>query len=507
MENESLKKAEQPNVDAASALGKLVEPLGLTLDDVGGSVSIYGSDPLFPSSVRMGEAFAIAAMAAAIGPAAIWKQRTGAGQDLSIDIRQAAHGINPDLTFHPTINGHPYPNWVGNFHPFGVFPFKTKDERWVYPSAVYPRQQVAWGNFFNCGISHANIAASIARWNADELEDTANSKGHTLCIARSPKEWLAHPQGRYLSQEPVIAVTRIGESEPEPFAPANRPLEGIKVLSLTHAIAGPVVGRTLAEQGADVLCVNDINGFEHEWVYDDANVGMRSTLLDLKDPQQNEICRNLARTADVFVDNFRGRKIQQFGFLPEELAALRPGIIVVSVRCYGWGGPWFDRGGFDMLGTAASGLAMLEGASGVPSLPPTALINDYITGYMGAAGATAALLMRAKEGGSYHVTVNLARCAMWYQSLGLIPEAERAFAKNPVQQIWSVSPNHLTRIEPELKQLTQRLLEPEILIRDTPLGRVRRLAPAVTYSATPARWRDPLLVPRGSCTPEWDYHY
>ena len=139
----------------------------------------------------------------------------------------------------------------------------------------------------------------------------------------------------------------------------------------------------------------------------------------------------------------------------------------------------------------------------MPSMPPTALINDYITGYMGAAGATAALLKRAKEGGSYHVTVNLARCAMWYQSLGLIPEAERAFAKNPVQQIWRVSPNDLTRIEPELKQLTQRLLEPEILVRDTPLGRVRRLAPAVTYSATPAGWRDPLLVPRGSCSPEW----
>ena len=53
---------EQRNVDAADALGKLAEPLELTLDDVGGSVSIYGSDPLFPSSVRLGQAFAIAAM-------------------------------------------------------------------------------------------------------------------------------------------------------------------------------------------------------------------------------------------------------------------------------------------------------------------------------------------------------------------------------------------------------------------------------------------------------------
>jgi len=161
-----------------------------------------------------------------------------------------------------------------------------------------------------------------------------------------------------------------------------------------------------------------------------------------------------------------------------------------------------------MLGTAASGLAMLEGANGLPSLPPTAMLNDYITGNMGAAGAAAALLKRAKEGGSYHVTVSLTRCAMWYQSLGLIPEAERAFSKNPLQQLArGLSPDDLLRMEHESKQLTQRLLEPEILIRDTPLGRVRRLAPAVTYSATPACWREPLLVPRGSCTPEWDQHY
>jgi len=75
----------------------------LTLDDVGGSVNIFGFDPVFPSSVRLGEAFSIAAMAAAVGAAAIWKDRTGNGQSLSIDIRQGAHGINPELTFHPTI--------------------------------------------------------------------------------------------------------------------------------------------------------------------------------------------------------------------------------------------------------------------------------------------------------------------------------------------------------------------------------------------------------------------
>jgi hypothetical protein len=128
------------------------------------------------------------------------------------------------------------------------------------------------------------------------------------------------------------------------------------------------------------------------------------------------------------------------------------------------------------------------------------LINDYITGYMGAAGATAALLKRAREGGSYHVTVSLARCAMWYQSLGLMPEHERAFAKNHNQQIWSRSEKDLPMIERELKS---RLLEPAVLICDTSLGQVRRLAPAVSYSTTRPFWNDPILVPRGSSAPEW----
>jgi crotonobetainyl-CoA:carnitine CoA-transferase CaiB-like acyl-CoA transferase len=492
--------AQMNNTRAVKALAALIEPIGLSLEDIGGSVNILGFDPIFSSAVRLGEAFSIAAMAAAVGAAAIWRERTGAGQSLSIDIRRAAHGINPEFTFHPTVNGHAYPNPIGSSHPFTIFPYKTKDGRWVYPSGVYPRQHVAWSNFFNCGISHASVAAAIAKWNADELEEAANAKGHTLCIARSPEEWLAHPQGLHLSQEPVIAVRKIGESEPEPFRPADRPLGNIRVLSLTHAVAGPVVGRTLAEQGAEVLSVNHHDDFEHDWVYDDANVGHRSTFLDLDDERDNQICRDLTSAADVVVDNFRGRKLARFGLSPEELAKRRPGIIVVSVRCYGWGGPWFNRGGFDMLGSAASGLAMLEGAKGTPSMPPTGLINDYITGYMGAAGATAALLKRAREGGSYHVTVSLTRCAMWYQSLGLVPETERTFARNHIQNIWTLSQTDLAKAK---RDLQLRLSEPAFVIRDTPLGKVRRLAPAVTYSRTPASWDDPIVVPRGSSTPAW----
>jgi len=132
-----------------------------------------------------------------------------------------------------------------------------------------------------------------------------------------------------------------------------------------------------------------------------------------------------------------------------------------------------------MNGSAASGLMTIEGGSGRPKLPPTAMINDFITGYMGALGAAAGLLKQATEGGSWHVTVNLTRTPMWYQTLGLVDPADAG-----------VDDEH-------------RLHEPASHDAATPLGDLHMLAPAVTYSHTPPRWTDPVLVPRGSSHPEW----
>ena len=494
--------ASPPPEDLPKQLERLLAGTGVRPTDTGGKISFAGQDPIFPSAIRLGSVFALSAMAAAVGAATIWKMRTGQGQDLSIDLRRSSHGIDPELTFGPTLNGWPYPNPIGNTHPFSVFPFETKDGRWVYPSAVYPAQQFAWTNFFNCGANHHSVAAAISKWDSLELENAANEAGHTLCIARTAEEWAQHPQGQYLAQEPVIAVRKIAEGDPIPFGPADRPLAGIRVLSATHAVAGPVVGRTLAEQGAEVLQFNRVNDFEHPWVYDDANVGFRSTYLDLRRPDSVAKGRALADQADVFVDNFRGGKLANFGFAPEQLATGHRGIVVVSVRCYGYNGPWSERGGFDMLGSAASGVAMAEGENGKPSMPPTALINDYVTGYMGAAGATAALVRRAKEGGSYHVTVSLTRNAMWYLSLGLIPPEERTFAENPFRHFDELSTKP-AELVPIVMKLRERLLPPEILERDTPLGRVRRLAPAVHFSRTPGGWADPILSPMGAAPPSW----
>jgi len=115
-----------------------------------------------------------------------------------------------------------------------------------------------------------------------------------------------------------------------------------------------------------------------------------------------------------------------------------------------------------------------------PAFPPTLVLNDYIAGYLGSAGVIAALRRRAKEGGSYHVRISLTRAAMWYQSLGMFASTD------------------FDATEPE-----HRMTVPETLKAPTSYGEVHRLAPQVKLSRTPGRWREPLLIVRGSDLPEW----
>src|SRR5262249_4401556 len=224
---------------------------------------------------------------------------------------------------------------------------------------------------------------------------------------------------------------KIADSEPEPFGAADRPLSGIRVLGATHVIAGSVVSRTLAEQGAEVLKLERPQDFEHDIFTSDPTVGQRSAWLDLKSPEGNKRGHELAKGADVFVDSFRGRGLANRGFSPQELAARRPGSIYCSVRCYGYDGPWANRGGFDMEALCVSGFTNVEGTPDRPKFPPTTVMNDFIAGYLGAAGVTAALIRRAREGGTYHVKICLTRHPMWYPTLRAVDPHNLAFHREP----------------------------------------------------------------------------
>jgi crotonobetainyl-CoA:carnitine CoA-transferase CaiB-like acyl-CoA transferase len=298
-------------------------------------------------------------------------------------------------------------------------------------------------------------------------------------VVRTPGEWLAHEQGALLAAQPVIGLQRIGDAPARDFGPADRPFGGVRVLSFTQAVAGPVVGRTLAEHGADVLCATRPNDYEHEFIYAEANVGSRSAYVDLGTPAGQERAATLLAGAGVVVNNHRTGSLERHGLDPHQLAERYPGLVYVSVTCYGSRGPWAGRGGFDMNGSAAAGLMTIEGTAAEPRLPVTGLLNDYVTGYLGAAGTAAELVKRATEGGSWHVTVNLTRAAMWYGSLGLVDPA-----------LAGCDAEHSMR-------------EPVPCDAPSPLGDVHMLAPPARFSLTAPAWPAPLLVPRGSSRAEW----
>ena len=263
--------------------------------------------------------------------------------------------------------------------------------------------------------------------------------GSSSPLIRTAEEWAAHPQGKYLADKPLVEIIKIGDSDPEPFTPAARPLSGLRVLAATHVIAGNVMARTLAEHGAEVLQIAHPEEFEHEGFARDPCAGFTSSAwLDLKQPEGPPKAYELAAGADVFVENYRGRKIADLGMSPEELAARRPGIIYASDKAFSHDGPWANRAGFDMEALCVTGFATEEGTPEQPKFPPTHVMNDFIAGYIGAAGIQAALIRRAKEGGSYHVRVNLARCAMWFMSLGHLrqgcPGARPASSTNSWRQ-------------------------------------------------------------------------
>jgi crotonobetainyl-CoA:carnitine CoA-transferase CaiB-like acyl-CoA transferase len=466
--------------DIDRTLDEFLAGIGLDRAGSGGAISFKGEDPILPSRHRLGACIAVPIMAGAIGVAAIWRERTGRGQDLALDLRKAIHGINPLLKFTPTINGHIYqfPYALGNPMKFDLYP--TKDGRWFLPTGAYPHMLHGWCSFLRCPPEADAIRDAIAKWDAAELDAAAAEKGLIFAVCNSPEDWLAHPQGKALAQAPLVEIVKIGDSEPEPFGPADRPLAGVRVLSATHVIAGNVMSRTLAEQGADVLHIAHPQEFEHEAFYVDPCVGFRSAWLDLKKPEGRERGLELAKDADLFVESYRGRCISNLGLSPEALAERRPGIIYASCRCYSYDGPWAGRGGFDMEALCASGFTVEEGTAEAPKFPPTLIMNDFIAGYIGAAGIQAALIRRAREGGSYHVRVNLTRCAMWFMSLGMF-DSDAIEAAGEAHQ----------------------LLPPDTITADTPYGELVRLAPPVRFSETSGYWADPVLTVRGSCRPEW----
>lgn len=438
-----------------------------------------GVDPILPTPYRIGVAGAATLGATGLAVEDLWALRTGRRQSISVDVRQATASLR---------SGHYMKLGDGEVSArrnsiMGVYP--TKDGRWSYLHCNFPNHRAAALSVLGVPEDRAAVAKAVLTWNAQDLEEAIIAAKGAGGMVRTAAEWATHPQAAAIAALPVMEVIKIGEAPAEPLPPGNRPLSGVRVLDLTRVLAGPTCARTLAEHGADVLKITGAHlpnlGYQ-EW---DTGHGKLSAQLDLRQAADVATLRGLVKDADVFSQGYRPGSLGGRGLSPEELAALRPGLVYVSLCAFGHEGPWASRRGFDTVVQTVSGITsrqaeVVPASTPGPQFYPVSAI-DYCTGYLMAFGAMVALGRRAREGGSWMVRISLAQVGKWIVDLGEVPEAA-------------------ARAAPE--EFSAEELDRWSMVSQTPSGPLKHLGPVVALSETKPHWARP-SVPLGYHKAEW----
>jgi crotonobetainyl-CoA:carnitine CoA-transferase CaiB-like acyl-CoA transferase len=202
------------------------------------------------------------------------------------------------------------------------------------------------------------------------------------------------------------------------------PLNGLKVVELARILAGPWIGQTLADLGADVVKVESPEGDEtRRWgppfvtgvdgqmldaaYFHSCNRGKRSVVADFREREDLEFVGRLIDRADVIVENFKTGGLEKYGLDYQSVARRNPRIVYCSVTGFGQDGPYAQRAGYDAMIQAMSGMMDLTGeADGEPQKIGVALA-DILTGIYGVVGIQAALANRAQTGVGQHVDMAL----------------------------------------------------------------------------------------------------
>lgn len=471
--------------DIHAHLNAVLVGIGLSAADSGGEIAFEGADPVVPSVFRLAAAAGIGLVAKSVAMAALWRERGGEGQDIQLDLRRAPRRLCPFYERRwELLNGHPPRNPADPANPLSLGFYQARDGRWVMPLNLYPRLKTSALKLFGAPDDAQAIAAAIRQRDGAEWEQLGAEAGVVLPLVRTPAEFVAETQFReHLAPLPLVSIERIGDAPPQPFAPRpTAPLSGVRALGMARVIAGAGIGRALALHGADVLNVFRPTDFEIDLLYCTAHVGMRSTLLDTTSDDGRQALQGLLKGADVFFANRRQGFLQRQGLSAEQAAELRPGIVHTTVNLHGPSGPWADRPGFDQTAGCVSGVMALEGDGSTPKLPPIMVVNDYLVAWLATAGTVAALMRRAREGGSWRVQVSLTRASVWLYSLGLL---DQAYA-------------HATAGTPG----PHEYLAPEQFEADTVLGAYRGVTDQVRMSRTPGHYAT-VLAARGAAPPRW----
>ena len=430
-----------------------------------GEVTFVGADPVLATRFKIGETCAAALGAVCVAVNDLWEHKTGRRQKVSVDVRHAAAGLRSSAYIQRPGPDGVFKNVVNEEHEAMrrmTQPWPTRDGRWFLPHFGLPNLKAKVLKVLGCEPNPTSVAKAVAGRDALELEAAIDEARACGAMVRPNTEWLAHAHGQALTKKPVVEIIKLGDSDPEPLPKGPRPLSGIRVLDLTRILAGPMAARTLAEHGADVLMITAKHLPQIPEHVIDTNHGKRSTFLDLAHAEDAARLKALLKEAHVFSQGYRPGALTKLGFGPEQLAALRPGLIYVSVSCFGADGPFSHRAGWEQIAQTVTGI-LHEGRPDRPALLPGAAC-DYTTGYLAAYGTLLALARRAREGGSYHVRVSLCQSGMMIYRQGKL---------NEVAADLDLSPDELDRMRIESRPQS---------------GPLRHLGPILKLSETSPHW-------------------
>lgn len=202
-------------------------------------------------------------------------------------------------------------------------------------------------------------------------------------------------------------------------------LKDIRVIDISHVIAGPLCSYYLAQQGAEVIKIEkpgsgdvmrankDASLTDIPTAFSGLNAGKKSLAIDIRTNEGADAIRELAKNAHVFIENFRPGVVKKYGLDYESIKKINPKIVYCSISGYGQKGNWSTRGGYDQVIQALTGMMMMSGPEqGNEPIKVGFPVIDIAVGVLGALSVTSAIYRQEKYGVGQYIDTSLVQAAL-----------------------------------------------------------------------------------------------
>jgi formyl-CoA transferase len=203
-------------------------------------------------------------------------------------------------------------------------------------------------------------------------------------------------------------------------------LQGVRVLDCSQILAGPFCSMLLADMGADVIKIEKPNGGDdtrrmgppfidtESAAFLAMNRNKRSMVLNFKEPAGVDAMKRLVKDADIIIENYRTGVMERLGLGYDDLKAINPGLIYCSISGFGRTGPYANRGGYDLIAQAMSGIMSITGVPDTPPVKAGVPVADMNAGMFSVYGILTAYIHKLKTGKGQYLEISLLEAALAY---------------------------------------------------------------------------------------------